>query len=62
MKANIYNKKHKTKITEHGVYFEVKLMIPRQLYLKLKFYEETTNRKMEDLILETLVGCIDEEM
>jgi hypothetical protein len=37
-------------------------MIPRQLYLKLKFYEETTGRKMEDLIMEVLTGCIDEEM
>jgi hypothetical protein len=60
MKTNIYNKEHKVVVTEKGVYFEVKLMIPRQLYLKLKFYEEATGRKMEDLILEVLRGCIDE--
>jgi len=55
-------RQHKVVITDKGVYFEVKLMIPRQLYLKLKFYEETTGRKMEDLIMEVLTGCIDEEM
>jgi hypothetical protein len=55
-------KQHKIVVTEKGVYFEVKLMIPRQLYLKLKFYEEATGRSMEDLILEVLRGCIEDEM
>jgi hypothetical protein len=51
---------HKTRITEHGVYYEVRLLLPRQLYLKLKFYEKKTKRPIEDLILEVLRGCIDE--
>jgi hypothetical protein len=51
---------HKAKVTEHGVYYEVRLLLPRQLYLKLKFYEKRTKRPIEDLILEVLRGCIDE--
>jgi hypothetical protein len=49
-------------MTENGVLYEVRLLLPRQLYLKLKFYERTTGRSMEDLILETLKGCIEEEV
>jgi hypothetical protein len=52
--------RHKAVLTNNGTYYEVKLMIPRQLYLKLKFYEKKTGRSMEDLILEVLRGCIDE--
>jgi hypothetical protein len=52
--------KHKTVISNNGVYFEVRLLIPRQLYTKLKFYESKTHRPIEDLILEVLRGCIDE--
>jgi hypothetical protein len=36
-------------------------MIPRQLYLKLKFYQKATERSIEDIILEVLKGCLDEE-
>ena len=53
-------RQHKAKVTEHGVFYEVRLLIPRQLYTKLKFYERATGRSMEDLILEVLKGCIDE--
>jgi hypothetical protein len=51
--------RHKAVLTNNGTYYEVKLMIPRQLYFKLRFYEEATGRKMEDLIMEVLRGCID---
>jgi hypothetical protein len=47
-------------MTENGVYYEVRLLLPRQLYLKLKFYEKKTKRPVEDLILEVLKGCLDE--
>jgi hypothetical protein len=53
-------KQHKAVVTDNGVYFEVRLLIPRQLYNRLRFYERATGRKMEDLILEVLKGCIDE--
>jgi hypothetical protein len=53
-------KKHKAYLTENGVFYEIKLIIPRPLYLKLKFYQSKTGRKIEDLILEVLRGCIDE--
>jgi hypothetical protein len=52
--------KHKAVLTNNGTYYEVKLMIPRQLYFKLRFYEKKTGRSIEDLILEVLKGCIDE--
>jgi hypothetical protein len=52
--------RQKPKVTENGVFYEVRLLIPRQLYMKLKFYERATGRSMEDLILEVLKGCIDE--
>jgi hypothetical protein len=51
--------KHKAVISDNGVYFEVKLLLPRQLYTKLRFYEKRTRRPMEDLILEVLKGCLD---
>jgi hypothetical protein len=53
--------KHKAKITNNGVYIEVKLKIPRQLYYKLKFYQSKTHRPIEDLILEIIRGCIDRD-
>ena len=52
-------KKPKAYLTENGVFYEIKLIIPRPLYLKLKFYESKTHRPIEDLILEVLRGCID---
>jgi predicted DNA-binding protein len=53
-------RQHKTVVTDNGVFYEVRLLIPRQLYNRLKFYERATGRSMEDLILEVLRGCIDE--
>jgi len=54
-------RKHKTHLTENGVFYEIKLIIPRPLYLKLRFYESKTQRPIEDLILEVLRGCIDHD-
>ncbi|MFZ8788688.1 MAG: hypothetical protein ACO2OZ_03355 [Acidilobaceae archaeon] len=54
-------RKHKTYLTQDGVFYEIKLIIPRPLYLKLKFYQNKTQRPIEDLIMEVLKGCIDSD-
>jgi hypothetical protein len=54
-------RQHKTVITDNGVFYEVRLLLSRQLYTKLKFYESKTHRPIEDLIIEIIRGCIDEE-
>jgi hypothetical protein len=53
-------KQHTVVVTDNGVYFEVRLLLSRQLYTKLKFYESKTHRPIEDLIIEIIKGCIDE--